>query len=276
MREAQFGDFANDSQCIIDQFIAAGERKWVQRSGLVMSLPREYDGQGPEHSSGRIERFLQQRDDYPDVFPPPEKMERMYQDCNAQIVYPTTPANYSHVLRRQVYGDFRKPLILFFSKFLLRHPLVKSDLSEMTGKTHFQRYLPDPHPDELVTPDQIRRHIIYSGQVCYILLKARDERGIKDIAISRLEQLSPFPYNMFTPHLNKYPNAELIYAQEEPLDCGAWTYVASPIRTASNETRHHKGTYPKYARRHPTSLVAAGSKLKGKKEVELLINDALA
>ncbi|KAG8740208.1 2-oxoglutarate dehydrogenase E1 component [Ceratobasidium sp. 414] len=276
MWEAQFGDFANNAQCIIDQFIAAGERKWVQRSGLVMSLPHGYDGQGPEHSSGRIERYLQLCDDHPDVFPPPEKMERVHQDCNMQIVYPTTPANYFHVLRRQVHRDFRKPLILFFSKSLLRHPLVKSDLSEMTGETHFQRYLPEPHPDELVAPDQIRRHIICSGQVYYTLLKAREDRGIKDIAISRLEQLSPFPYEMLTPHLDKYPNAELMYAQEEPLNCGAWTYVAPRIRTASNETQHHKGTYPKYAGRDPTSSVATGSKMKHKKEVEQLINDALA
>ncbi|QRV77777.1 2-oxoglutarate dehydrogenase E1 component [Ceratobasidium sp. AG-Ba] len=276
MWEAQFGDFANNAQCIIDQFIAAGERKWVQRSGLVMSMPHGYDGQGPEHSSGRIERFLQLCDDHPDVFPSPEKMERMHQDCNMQIVYPTTPANYFHVLRRQVHRDFRKPLIVFFSKSLLRHPLVKSDLSEMTGETHFQRYLPEPHPDDLVAPEQIRKHIICSGQIYHTLLKAREERGIKDIAISRLEQISPFPYDMITPHLDKYPNSELMYVQEEPLNCGSWTYVAPRIRTASNETQHHKGTYPKYAGRDPTSSVATGSKLKHKKEVEQLIHDAMA
>ncbi|KAG9086955.1 2-oxoglutarate dehydrogenase E1 component [Ceratobasidium sp. 370] len=168
------------------------------------------------------------------------------------------------------------PLISFFSKSLLRHPLVKSDLSEMAGETHFERYLPEPHPDELVAPDQIRRYIICSGQVYYALLKAREERGIRDIAISRLEQLSLFPYDMLTPHLDKYPNAELMYAQEEPLNCGAWTYVAPRIRTASNETQYHKGTYPKYAGRDPTSSVATGSKMKHKKEVEQLINDASA
>ncbi|CAE6533611.1 unnamed protein product [Rhizoctonia solani] len=277
MWEAQFGDFANNAQCIIDQFIAAGERKWVQRSGLVMSMPHGYDGQGPEHSSGRIERFLQLVDDHPDVFPTPEKMVRMHQDCNMQIVYPTTPANYFHVLRRQVHRDFRKPLIVFFSKSLLRHPLVKSNLSEMIGETHFQRYLPEPHPEDvLVSPEQIRRHVICSGQVYYTLLKAREDRGIKDVAISRLEQLSPFPYDLLTPHLDKYPNAELMYCQEEPLNCGAWTYVAPRIRTASNETEHHKGTYPKYAGRDPTSSVATGSKIQHKKETERFIEAAFA
>ncbi|KAF8755041.1 2-oxoglutarate dehydrogenase complex E1 component mitochondrial precursor [Rhizoctonia solani] len=258
MWEAQFGDFANNAQCIIDQFIAAGERKWVQRSGLVMSLPRLVD-------------------DHPDIFPSPEKMERMHQDCNMQIVYPTTPANYFHVLRRQVHRDFRKPLILFFSKSLLRHPLVKSDLSEMTGETHFQRYLPEPHPEDvLVAPEQIKRHILCSGQVYYTLLKAREDRGVKDVAISRLEQLSPFPYDLLTPHLDKYPNAELMYCQEEPLNCGGWTYVAPRIRTASNETQHHKGTYPKYAGRDPTSSVATGSKHKHKKEIEQYLDAAFA
>ncbi|CAE6460790.1 unnamed protein product [Rhizoctonia solani] len=276
MWEAQFGDFANNAQCIIDQFIAAGERKWIQRSGLVMSMPHGYDGQGPEHSSGRIERFLQLVDDHPDVFPSPEKMVRVHQDCNMQIVYPTTPSNYFHVLRRQVHRDFRKPLIIFFSKSLLRHPLVKSDLAEMTGETHFQRYLPEPHPDDLVAPEQIRRHLICSGQVYYTLLKAREDRGIKDIAISRLEQISPFPYDLLTPHLDKYPNAELMYCQEEPLNCGAWTYVAPRIRTASNETEHHKGTYPKYAGRDPTSSVATGSKHKHKKEIEQYLEAAFA
>lgn len=116
MCEAQFGDFANGAQIIIDQFIASGERKWLQRTGLVLSLPHGFDGQGPEHSSGRLERFLQLCDDDPRVYPSPEQLKRQIQDCNMQIVYATTPANYFHVLRRQQLRDFRKPLIVFFSK----------------------------------------------------------------------------------------------------------------------------------------------------------------
>ncbi|KAG7088597.1 2-oxoglutarate dehydrogenase E1 component [Marasmius oreades] len=274
MWEAQFGDFANNAQCIIDQFIASGERKWLQRSGLVVSLPHGYDGQGPEHSSGRIERFLQLCDDHPHVFPSPEKIERQHQDCNMQVVYPTTPANYFHVLRRQIHRDFRKPLILFFSKNLLRHPKARSELSEMVGETSFQRYIPEPHPETLVSPEDIKRHILCTGQVYHTLLAAREERGIKDIAISRVEQVSPFPYDLITPHLDKYPNASLFWSQEEPLNNGAWNYVGPRIYTSAQHTEHHKGKYPRYSGREPTSSVATGSKAQHKKEIEQFVNVA--
>ncbi|PWN94595.1 putative KGD1-alpha-ketoglutarate dehydrogenase [Tilletiopsis washingtonensis] len=224
MWEAQFGDFANNAQCIIDQFIASGERKWLQRSGLVMNLPHGYDGQGPEHSSGRPERFLQLCDDHPFIFPSPEKMNRQHQDCNMAIVYCTTPANVFHMLRRQVHRDFRKPLISFFSKSLLRHPEARSKLADMLPGTGFQRYLPEQHlestseKDGLVAPDEIKRHIITCGQTYFALLNWRRENNIRDVAISRLEQISPFPYDMITPHLDKYKNADLVYCQEEPLN----------------------------------------------------------
>lgn len=271
--EAQFGDFANNAQCIIDQFIASGERKWLQRTGLVMSLPHGYDGQGPEHSSARMERFLQLCDDHPHIFPTPEKIERQHQDCNMQIVYPTTPANYFHVLRRQIHRDFRKPLVVFFSKSLLRHPKARSSLDEMTGETTFQRYLPEDSPD-LVAPDQIRRHILCTGQVYQTLLAEREEKGIKDVAISRIEQISPFPYDLVTPHLDQYPNADLLWCQEEPLNNGAWTYVGPRIYTAGKETKHHQGKYPLYAGREPTSSVATGSKIQHKKEIEAFLATA--
>ncbi|KAJ7935482.1 thiamine diphosphate-binding protein [Mycena leptocephala] len=255
MWEAQFGDFANNAQCIIDQFIAAGERKWLQRTGLVMSLPHGYDGQGPEHSSGRIERFLQLCDDHPNVFPTPEKIERQHQDCNMQVVYPTTPANYFHVLRRQIHRDFRKPV-------------PRSDLSEMIGETHFQRYIPEPHPENLVAPEEILgTFFALVCQVYHTILAAREERGIKDVAVSRIEQLSPFPYDLIHPHLDKYPNASLSGARcefscvdymEEPLNNGSWSYVGPRIYTAANKTEHHKGKYPFYAGRGPTSSVATG------------------
>ncbi|KAJ9114880.1 2-oxoglutarate dehydrogenase E1 component [Naganishia adeliensis] len=270
MWEAQFGDFVNTAQVIIDQFIAAGERKWLQRTGLVLSLPHGYDGQGPEHSSGRLERFLQLTDDDPRVFPPPEKLERQHQDCNMQIVYPSTPANYFHVLRRQQLREFRKPLVVFFSKNLLRHPMARSNLEEMTGETVFQRYLPDVHPENLAAPEKIRRHILCTGQVYYQLLKEREDQGITDVAISRVEQLSPLPYDLITPHLDKYPNAELMWCQEEPLNNGAWTYVQPRLITAMNNTEHHKGKVPRYAGRNPTSSVATGSKSAHKAEIALI------
>ncbi|KZS99008.1 2-oxoglutarate dehydrogenase E1 component [Sistotremastrum niveocremeum HHB9708] len=273
--EAQFGDFANNAQCIIDQFIASGERKWLQRTGLVMNLPHGYDGQGPEHSSGRLERFLQLCDDHPHIYPSPEKLDRQHQDSNMQITYPTTPANYFHVLRRQIHRDFRKPLINFFSKALLRHPAARSDIEEMMADSHFLRYIPDPHPEELKKPEEIRRHILCTGQVYYTLLKERQDRGIDDVVISRIEQISPFPYDLLTPHLDKYPNAELLWCQEEPLNCGAWTYVGARILTAANETEHHKGKFPQYAGREPTSSVATGSKLQHKKEIAQFLEGAL-
>ncbi|KAI5996759.1 hypothetical protein EDC04DRAFT_3096445 [Pisolithus marmoratus] len=202
-----------------------------------------------------------------------------------QVVYPTTPANYFHVLRRQVHRDFRKPLILFFSKALLRHPNARSHLSDMMGNTHFRRYLPEPHPDHLMPPEKIRRHILCTGQLYYTLVQEREQREIRDVAISRVEQLSPFPHDLaclfidkdeVTPHLDKYPNADLLWCQEEPLNNGAWTYVGPRILTAANETQYHRGKYPLYAGREPTSSVATGSKIQHKKEIEVFLESAFA
>jgi 2-oxoglutarate dehydrogenase E1 component len=243
---------------------------------LTVLLPHGYDGQGPEHSSGRIERFLQLCDDHPYQFPTPEKLARQHQDCNMQVVYPSTPANYFHVLRRQLYRDFRKPLIAFTSKSLLRHPLARSTLQEMTGKTYFQRYIPESDPkQELVEDDKIRRHILCTGQVYYKLIHARTQRGIKDIAISRVEQLSPFPYDLIKPHLDKYKNAEIYWCQEEPLNFGAWTYVEPRLKTTLAQTEYHKGKEIHYAGRDPTGAVATGKKKLHIKQEDMLLDAAL-
>jgi 2-oxoglutarate dehydrogenase E1 component len=276
MWEAQFGDFANGAQIIIDQFLASGERKWFQRTGLVLSLPHGFDGQGPEHSSGRLERFLQLCDDDPRVFPTPEKMERQIQDCNMQVVYPSTPANYFHVLRRQQLRDFRKPLICFFSKSVLRHPLARSTLDEMTAGTTFQRYIPEAHPETLAPADKIRVHLLCSGQVYYQLLQERDARGLTDVAISRVEQLSPVPVDLITPHLDKYPNAETRWVQEEGMNSGAWTYIQPRLDLILDHTQHHKGQHVSYAGRNPIASVATGSKVAHKYEVELINEQAFA
>ncbi|RUP44754.1 hypothetical protein BC936DRAFT_149047 [Jimgerdemannia flammicorona] len=292
--EAQFGDFANTAQVIIDQFIASGEKKWLQRTGLVLSLPHGYDGQGPEHSSARIERYLQMCDDNPYVYPSPDKITRQHQDCNMQVVYATTPAQYFHALRRQVHRDFRKPvsiassrickregelgygvLILPFSKYLLRHPLARSTFDDMRGDTIFQRYLPESHPDELVEPDKIQRHILCTGQVYYSLLNARTENKINTVAISRVEQLHPFPYDLVKQHADKYPNAEIVWAQEEPLNMGAWTFVQHRIATSLNETTHHAGKSPLYAGREPSGAVATGNKKQHLSEEYSLLSQAL-
>ncbi|ORX63001.1 oxoglutarate dehydrogenase, E1 component [Hesseltinella vesiculosa] len=273
--EAQFGDFSNTAQCIIDQFIAAGEQKWLQRTGLVMSLPHGYDGQGPEHSSSRIERYLQMCDDNPYVFPSPEKLNRQHQDCNMQVVYASTPAQLFHVLRRQINREFRKPLILPFSKAMLRHPMARSSLEEMTGDTHFQLYLPDEHPDTLAAPENITKHILCTGQVYYALLKARDQNKINDVAISRVEQLNPFPYEQFREHADKYPNAEIVWCQEEPLNMGAWSHVQPRITTTMAETENHAGKTLRYAGRPPSASVATGMKKKHYQEEYNFLSQAL-
>ena len=273
--EGQFGDFANTAQCIIDQFLAAGEQKWLQRTGLVMTLPHGYDGQGPEHSSSRIERYLQLCDDNPYVFPSPEKLQRQHQDCNMQVVYASTPAQYFHVLRRQINREFRKPLILPFSKALLRHPLARSSLEEMSSGTSFQLYIPEPHTENLVEPEQITKHILCSGQVYYNLLKAREQHGLNNVAISRVEQLNPFPYQQVKEHADKYPNAEIVWCQEEPLNMGPWAHVQPRITTALSETTHHAGKSPKYAGREPSASVATGNKKKHYQEEQSFLNAAL-
>ncbi|CAG8437372.1 3443_t:CDS:2 [Ambispora gerdemannii] len=273
--EAQFGDFANNAQCIIDQFIASGEKKWLQRTGLVCLLPHGYDGQGPEHSSGRIERFLQLCDDHPYVFPSPEKVARQHQDCNMQVVYCSTPANYFHALRRQIHRDFRKPLIVFTSKLLLRHPMARSSLEEMSGDTYFQRYIPDPHPENLASPEKITRHVFCTGQVYYALLKARNLNNMDHVAISRLEQINPFPYDLIANHIDKYPNAQIIWAQEEPLNGGAFAYIAPRIRTVANHTKYHQGKAAKPATRPPAASPSTGNKKIHIQEEQDVLSEAL-
>jgi len=180
--EAQFGDFANGAQIIIDQFLASGETKWLQRSGLVLSLPHGYDGQGPEHSSGRMERYLQLCNEDPRIFPSPDKLDRQHQDCNMQIAYLTKPSNMFHILRRQMNRQFRKPLILFFSKNLLRHTMARSDLSEFTGDSHFQWIVDDPAHElgEINSREEIERVVLCTGQVYTALVKHRQDKGLKN------------------------------------------------------------------------------------------------
>ncbi|HEX4368254.1 MAG TPA: 2-oxoglutarate dehydrogenase E1 component [Rhodopila sp.] len=204
--EAQFGDFANGAQVIIDQFLASGETKWLRMSGLVLLLPHGYEGQGPEHSSARIERYLQLC------------AERNMYVCNL-----TTPANYFHALRRQLHRNFRKPLIVFEPKSLLRHKLAVSSLADFAEGTRFQYVIPEI--DEIAPPDQVRRVAICSGKVYYDLLAERRAKDIKDIALIRLEQIYPFPEISLGRALAPYVNADVVWCQEEPENMGAWTFV---------------------------------------------------
>ena len=204
MWEAQFGDFANGAQVVFDQFISSGERKWLRMSGLVCLLPHGYEGQGPEHSSARLERFLQ-----------------MCAEDNMQVVYPTTPANYFHVLRRQLHREIRKPLILMTPKSLLRHKRAVSRIEELAKGTTFHRILYDDaqmlpnEPIKLVPDEKVRRIVLCSGKVYYDLYEEREKRGIDDIYLMRVEQLYPVPLKALVAELSRFKKAEVVWCQEE-------------------------------------------------------------
>ena len=211
--EAQFGDFANGAQVIIDQFLASGETKWLRMSGLVMLLPHGQEGQGPEHSSARLERYLQ-----------------LCAENNMVVGNLTTPANYFHALRRQLARNYRKPLVLMTPKSLLRHKLAVSTLDEFADGSHFQPVLAET--DALVAAEQVKRVVLCSGKVYYDLLAERRERGIDDVAILRLEQIYPFPSRVLTRLLAPYASAEVVWCQEEPENAGAWSFVDRRIEKA--------------------------------------------
>ncbi|KAG7193893.1 2-oxoglutarate dehydrogenase E1 component [Scheffersomyces spartinae] len=273
--EAQFGDFANTAQVVIDQFLAAAEYKWKQRSGLVVSLPHGYDGQGPEHSSGRLERYLQLANEDFRYFPSEEKLQRQHQDCNMQIVYPTTPSNLFHLMRRQMHRQFRKPLILFFSKSLLRHPLARSSLSEFTGESHFEWIIEDKAAfgESLVAKEDIKRVILCSGQVYTSLYKKRESLGDKHTAIIRVEQLHPFPYAQLKEALPQYTSLEdLVWCQEEPLNMGGFAYVSPRLKSVLKEA--DMDILFRYAGRDPSASVAAGSKARHVAEEEAFLAEA--
>ncbi|XP_041447600.1 2-oxoglutarate dehydrogenase-like, mitochondrial isoform X3 [Drosophila obscura] len=237
--EAQFGDFSNTAQSIIDQFISSGQSKWVRQSGLVMLLPHGMEGMGPEHSSCRVERFLQMSSDDPDYFPPEsdEFAVRQLHDINWIVANCTTPANLYHILRRQIALPFRKPLILCTPKSLLRHPEAKSPFSEMSEGSEFQRIIPDNGPAGQ-NPASVKKVVFCSGRVYYDLTKTRAEKQLEsDVAILRVEQISPFPFDLVKEQANLYKNAELVWAQEEHKNQGSWTYVQPRFLTALNHSR---------------------------------------
>ncbi len=237
--EAQFGDFSNGAQVIIDQFIASAESKWLRLSGLVLLLPHGYEGQGPEHSSARPERYLQ-----------------LCAEDNIQVVSCTTPANYFHALRRQVRRNFRKPLIVMAPKSLLRHKLVVSDLVDFGPGTRFRRVLPEV--DQLALDNKVRRLVLCSGKVYYDLLQERRDRGIDDIALVRIEQLYPWPRQTILEHLWKYGNAELVWCQEEPANMGAWTFVLPRLINLLEELERERQV-PTFVGRRAAASPATGS-----------------
>ncbi len=245
--EAQFGDFANGAQVIIDQFIAPAESKWQQVSGIVMLLPHGYEGQGPEHSSGRLERFLQ-----------------LCAEDNMQVCYPTTPGQYFHLLRRQVKRSFRKPLIVMTPKSLLRSDLAVSRIEDFTN-AEFEEILPAPL---LADPSEIKRIIVCSGKVYYDLLRYREANNISDAALIRIEQLYPLQLDELETEVSKYPNAEkFVWCQEESQNMGAWNYLGATLRMLFNNSIW-------YAGRNASSSPAVGAKAVHEKEQRALVEDA--
>ncbi len=253
--EAQFGDFANGAQVIIDQFIASGESKWLRMSGLVMLLPHGYEGQGPEHSSARLERFLQ-----------------LSAEDNIQVVNCTTPANYFHVLRRQLHRKFRKPLIVMTPKSLLRHKRAVSKLADFGPGSGFHRVM---HCDELPSdPKDAKQVVLCSGKVYYDLLEEREKRGITDVHFLRLEQIYPFPADALIGELEPYRHCHIVWCQEEPRNMGAWSFVADFMEdiTAAVDAKYPR---PRYAGRASAASPATGSAKRHQAEQARLIDDAL-
>jgi 2-oxoglutarate dehydrogenase E1 component len=253
--EAQFGDFANGAQVIIDQFLASGETKWLRMCGLTLLLPHGQEGQGPEHSSARLERYLQ-----------------LCAEHNMTVCNLTTPANYFHALRRQLKRNFRKPLVLMTPKSLLRHKLAVSTLDEMSNGSSFKFVIPET--DELVAPDQVKRVVLCSGKVYYDLLAERRERGIKDIAIVRLEQFYPFPAKSLKSAIEAYNKAEVVWCQEEPENNGGWNFVDRRIEAVLS-CLDGVAKRPRYVGRKAAASPATGLAKTYTAEQAALVNAAL-
>ncbi|XP_072050432.1 2-oxoglutarate dehydrogenase complex component E1-like isoform X2 [Amphiura filiformis] len=272
--EAQFGDFANTAQCIIDNFMSAGETKWHRQTGVVVLLPHGYEGMGPEHSSARPERFLQMCNDDPDALPDIDAQTFVIDQleaCNWQIVNCSTPANFFHVLRRQIKLPFRKPLIIFTPKSLLRLPEAKSSFDEFTEGTFFHRmYHETKGSPAHNNAENVKKLIFCTGKVYYELLKERNERDLDDqIAIARIEQMFPFPYDLVITEAKRYPNAKIVYAQEEHKNQGGYAFMQTRMQTAT-------GKPCGYAGRQVSASTATGNKSKHNKEFRALMDQAMA
>ncbi len=260
--EAQFGDFTNGAQIMIDQFISSGESKWLRMSGLVMLLPHGMEGQGPEHSSARPERFLQ-----------------MCAEDNWVIANVTTPANYFHILRRQMKRTYRKPLVIMTPKSLLRHKMAVSTIDDFTGDSSFHRVLWDDaqlgnSDTKLVADSKIKRVVMCSGKVYFDLLAERDARGIDDIYILRVEQLYPVPMMAMTEELKRFKNADVVWCQEEPHNQGYWSHINPYIEQVLVELGH-KNNRPTFAGRPAAAAPATGLASAHKIQQDALVNDAL-
>jgi 2-oxoglutarate dehydrogenase E1 component len=248
--EAQFGDFMNGAQVMIDQFISGSEQKWTQPSGMVLLLPHGYEGQGPEHSSARIERFL-----------------TLCAEGNLRVAYPSSPASYFHLLRRHARDPEEKPLVVFTPKSLLRHPRCVSTLEELADG-RFEEVI-----DDRLDPARVRRVVMTSGKLYYDLLKAREDGRVGDVALARVEQLYPFPSAALTRLLARYPSADLVWAQEEPRNMGAWRFVRERFLDGDVDAG---GRALRYAGRRESASPATGSHKVHLVEQEAVVKAALA
>ncbi|MEM1074814.1 MAG: 2-oxoglutarate dehydrogenase E1 component, partial [Pseudomonadota bacterium] len=260
--EAQFGDFANGAQIMFDQFISSGESKWLRMSGLVCLLPHGFEGQGPEHSSARLERFLQ-----------------MCGQDNWIVANCTTPANYFHILRRQIHRSFRKPLILMTPKSLLRHKMAVSTVEEFTTDSSFHRLMWDDAQQgnsntKLVADKKIKRVVMCAGKVYYDLLEERDARGINDVYLLRVEQFYPFPAQSAVKELERFKQAEVVWCQEEPKNQGAWYFIEPNIEWVLSRIKA-KHPRPRYVGRATSASPATGLASQHKAQQAALVNDAL-
>ncbi|HKN28151.1 MAG TPA: 2-oxoglutarate dehydrogenase E1 component, partial [Roseiarcus sp.] len=262
--EAQFGDFANGAQVVFDQFISGGERKWLRMSGLVCMLPHGYEGQGPEHSSARLERYLQ-----------------LCAEDNMQVVVCTTPANFFHALRRQLKREFRKPLIAMTPKSMLRNKRAVSALEAFGPGMTFHRLLWD-HAEthkgekiELAKDDKIRRVVLCSGKVYYDLYDEREKRGIDDVYLLRVEQLYPFPLKALVKELSRFKQAEIVWCQEEPKNMGAWSFVEPWLEWVLGQVGG-RSKRPRYAGRPASAATATGLMSKHLAQLKAFLDECLA
>jgi 2-oxoglutarate dehydrogenase E1 component len=264
MWEAQFGDFANGAQVLFDQFISSGERKWLRMSGLVCLLPHGYEGQGPEHSSARLERYLQ-----------------LCAEDNMQVANCTTPSNYFHILRRQIQRDIRKPLILMTPKSLLRHKRAVSTLSEMAVGSSFHRLLWDDaeylkgEKIKLVKDDKIRRVILCSGKVYYDLYEEREKRGLDDVYLLRVEQLYPFPLKALVTEMSRFKKADVVWCQEEPKNMGAWSFVEPYLEWVLAQVGG-KSKRARYVGRPASAATATGLMSRHLAQLKAFLDEAFA
>lgn len=264
--EAQFGDFFNTAQPIVDQFISSGQDKWYRQSALVMLLPHGMEGMGPEHSSARLERFLQMCNDDDDSAYDGVSEDQQLWDCNWQIVNITNPANMFHALRRQMYMNFRKPLVVFTPKSLLRHPLARSSFSEMTTGTSFKPVIP-----ESKDISKCKKLLLCSGRVYYDLFEERSKLGLEDqVAITRIEQLHPFPHTRIEEEIKRYPEGvQICWVQEEHKNAGAWAYISPRVQ------KHvQAGSNFTYLGRDPAASAATGNKKVHKTELHKFMVDS--